>query len=95
METTNNTVQLIGVMLLGVTVGAALGILFAPCRGSYTRCKLISKAKDTVEDLKQKMQDEAKSLRAKADQLENLAEDKIEEVLDTVKLKAESLKYQK
>jgi len=45
--------------------------------------------------LKQKMQDEVTSLRAKADQLENLAEDKIEEVLDTVKLKAESLKYQK
>lgn len=44
---------LLGV-LAGVAVGAALGILFAPDKGSATRKKISQKSDDYAEDLEEK-----------------------------------------
>ena len=41
-------------VLAGVAVGALLGVLFAPDKGSVTRKKLMRKATDTADDLKEK-----------------------------------------
>jgi gas vesicle protein len=49
----NKTNVAIGV-LAGLAVGALLGVLFAPDKGSETRKKLSRKATDTADDMKEK-----------------------------------------
>jgi gas vesicle protein len=54
-EKNNNNGKLIAAVLVGATVGAALGILFAPNKGSETRKKLLAKGEDLTEGLKGKL----------------------------------------
>ena len=54
MGNSNNTGKVIGALLLGAAVGGALGILFAPDKGSETRKKIAEKTGDLTESLKEK-----------------------------------------
>ncbi|MES2799247.1 MAG: YtxH domain-containing protein [Bacteroidota bacterium] len=55
MEKSNkNTGKIIGASLIGVAIGGALGILFAPDKGSVTRKKLFSKGEELKDTLKEK-----------------------------------------
>ena len=54
MENSNNSGQVIGALLIGAAIGGALGILFAPDKGSNTRKKIIGKTDDLTESLKEK-----------------------------------------
>ena len=78
--------------LVGIAVGASMGVLFAPHKGSKTRKKIANSAKDFADDIKQKMMDEASALRNKAEELESLAKDKIHEVSNGFKQKADNTK---
>lgn len=89
MDNLNNTGKLVGALVVGALAGAALGILFAPDKGSKTRSNLFEGAKDLANDAKKKMTDEAAALRKKADDLENAVKDKVEEVYENVKHKTE------
>lgn len=57
MEKSNNTGKIVGAMLLGAAIGGALGILFAPNKGSETRRKLSAKGEDLTDAMKDKFND--------------------------------------
>jgi len=54
MENSNNTGKVIGAILIGAAIGGALGILFAPDKGSETRKKLLASGDDLTDALKEK-----------------------------------------
>lgn len=49
--------KLLSAVLLGAAAGAALGILFAPDKGSETRKKISKKGADLKDKFKRKMND--------------------------------------
>lgn len=63
---TNKTV--IGI-LSGVAVGATLGVLFAPDKGSNTRKKIIKKSTEAKDDLKEKLENIVDSVSGKYNSL--------------------------
>ena len=54
MESSNNSGKVIGALLLGAVIGGALGILFAPDKGSETRKKIAGRAGDITDSIKDK-----------------------------------------
>lgn len=91
MGTSNHTVSLIGGLLIGALAGAAVGILFAPHKGSKTRSNITDGAKGIARDMKKKMKKEVKAIRQKAKDLENAAKEKFEEIKENVNHKTEAV----
>ena len=48
----SNTGKMIGALLIGAAIGGALGILFAPDKGSETRKKIANQTGDLTDNLK-------------------------------------------
>lgn len=59
MDTGKIILSLVG----GLLVGAALGVLFAPAKGSATRRKIASKGEDLTHDLDEKFHDMLKMFK--------------------------------
>ena len=68
-----NTAGIITAFLAGAAVGALLGIMFAPEKGSATRTRLRSKAEDLKDEI--------------LDGFENLREEFMEDMAEPVKAK--------
>ena len=75
MENVNNTTKLVGALLLGAAVGGALGILFAPDKGSETRKKLLSKGDDLTDGLIDKFNDFLNEIKKEAEAVKEKAND--------------------
>jgi gas vesicle protein len=80
-------VKLVGALLFGAAIGGALGILFAPDKGSETRKKILSKGEDLTDALKDKLDDfmeevkkEAEMVKEKAYEFRNDGKTKAEKV---------------
>lgn len=102
MDNSNNTGKIVGSIVVGALVGATLGVLFAPHKGTKTRSMIANGAEDIKNDFKKKMSREAKDfkksvskeaklLKAKAAELEELVEGKFETVSSSLKEKANAL----
>ncbi len=90
MENSNDTVKVIGSVLLGSIVGAAIGVLFAPHKGSKTRRMLMNGAEDISDEIKSANKEEIQALRVKADELENMASEKITSLSNSFKKNTDS-----
>lgn len=93
MENSNDTGKVLVSLLVGALAGAALGVLFAPYKGSKTRKRLIGSAKGLADDVKQRVKEEVSALRAKASELELMAEDKMQDVVNGVQKKVDAIKH--
>ena len=84
----------LGKFVLGAAIGAGLGILFAPKKGSETRAELKTKIDDLVEQAKQIDVEEVKAefLNKVDDLKDELADLDREKALDLAKRKAADLK---
>jgi hypothetical protein len=56
MKKSNNNLKLAAAVLIGAAVGGAIGILFAPEKGSDTRDNILAKGEDLTDSMKDKFQ---------------------------------------
>ena len=75
----NDNTKVLAAMLVGLAAGVAIGILFAPDKGSETRDKLTDALKNLGDSIKDRM----------ADEIGNLSEVK-DKVVDEIKSMAKS-----
>ncbi len=79
MNNSKNASKAVGAVALGVLAGTALGVLFAPHKGSKTRKKIAGNAKKMAKEAQQKVMNQVEALKNKALKLEQKAEDKLTE----------------
>jgi gas vesicle protein len=72
--------KLVLVLLAGATAGALAGILFAPAKGSETRKRIVRKAEDLVDDVKDKFDDLLEVVTAKVEKVKDEVVDYAEKV---------------
>ncbi len=92
MENSNDTGKVLISLLVGALAGVAVGVLFAPYKGSKTRKRLMGSAKGLADDVKQRVKEEVNALRAKASELELMAEDKMQDMVNGVQKKVDAIK---
>jgi gas vesicle protein len=73
MGNANNTGKLVGAILIGAAIGGALGILFAPDKGSETRKKISSKGNDLTDAVKDKLGKIADKFRKEVEAIKDQA----------------------
>lgn len=62
-NSTSDTKKIIGALLIGTAVGAAIGILFAPAKGTETRKTISEKGEDFTETMKEKFNEFLESVK--------------------------------
>jgi gas vesicle protein len=88
MGNENNNGKLMGAILIGAAIGGALGILFAPDKGSETRKKISSKGNDLTDAVKDKFNHIADKFRKEMEAIKEQAS----EFAENGKSAAEDLK---
>ncbi len=76
----SDNTKVVVALLAGLAAGAALGILFAPDKGSETRDKLGQSLKDLGDSIKDRAADEINNLAGLKDKVVNSIKGKLREV---------------
>ena len=87
----NNTGNSVLALLLGAAIGAGVGILFAPEKGSKTREKIKDGFDDAKDNLKHKFEDVTHQLRNKFTGYKQNLEDRYEYLISNMSHKTEDV----
>lgn len=87
----SNTGQTLIALLTGAAIGAGLGILYAPDKGSKTRDKLSKEAKKAQKTLNKQIQETSHTLSEKAQKAKYSFEQKLNETLSSASFKADDI----
>ncbi len=75
MGKANNTGKLMGAIMIGAAIGGALGILFAPDKGSETRKKISKKGNDLTGAVKEKFDAIVDKFKKEVEEVKDQAND--------------------
>ena len=87
----SNTGQTLLALLTGAAIGAGIGILYAPDKGSKTRKKLDKERKKAQKRMKEEINATTTNLSHKAQQARTNFEQKLEETLSSASYKADDI----
>ena len=87
----NNTGNTLLALLTGAAIGAVIGILFAPDKGSNTREKMKDGFDDVKNELKNKLDDTSQELKDKFSTAKIDLEDTYEELVSNMSYKTEDV----
>ena len=87
----SNTGQTLIALLTGAAIGAGLGILYAPDKGSKTRDKLSKEAKRAQKQLNKQIKETSSNLSEKAQRARHSFEEKLNETLSSASYKADDI----
>jgi gas vesicle protein len=85
----NNTGHTIIALLTGALVGAGIGILFAPDKGSVTRAKIKTGMEESKDELVHKFNELITLLKSKGEHMKEDLESSIENLVSSGSYKAE------
>lgn len=87
----SNTGQTLLALLTGAAIGAGLGILYAPDKGSTTRDKLSKEAKKAQKKLNKQIRETTSTLGDKAQKARHSFEQKLNDTLSSASYKADDI----
>jgi len=87
----NNTGQTLLALLTGAAIGAGIGILYAPDKGSKTRENISKGAKKAQKQLTKQLKETTSALGTKASAARKSFEHKLEETLSSASYKADDV----
>ena len=87
----NDNSKVVIALLAGLAAGAALGLLFAPEKGSETRDKLSQSLKDLGDSIKDKAADEINNLAGLKDKVVDSIKSKLRSVEDEYSTEVENI----
>lgn len=82
MEHSKNTGLLLGGLLLGAAIGGALGILFAPEKGSDTRKKIVGNSDELTDAFKDKFNSFMNDIKQEVQSITHKANEAVENGLN-------------
>lgn len=87
----NNTGQTLLALLTGAAIGAGIGILYAPEKGSKTRKNISKSAQKAQKELTKQLKETTNSLSTKASAARLSFEDKLEDTISSASHKADDV----